>query len=108
MFDVGKMMKQVQKMQQEMARVQEELGARTVEATAGGGAVRVVCNGQQEVVGIALQKEAVDPEDLEMLQDLLVAAVNEGLRLSKEMAAAELAKVTGGLGMPGLPGMPRF
>lgn len=108
MFDVGKMMKQVQKMQQEMARVQEDLGTRTVEATAGGGAVRVVCNGRQEIVGIALQKEAVDPEDLEMLQDLIAAAVNEGLRLSKEMAAAEMSKVTGGLNLPGLPGMPRF
>ncbi len=108
MFDVNKMMRQVQKMQQDMARIQEELGTKTVEASAGGGAVRAVCNGLQELVGITLRKEAVDPEDLDMLQDLIAAAVNEALRMSKEMAAAEMSKVTGGLNLPGLPGMPRF
>lgn len=106
MFDVGKMMKQVQKLQEDMARVQEELGGRTVEATAGGGAVRVTCNGHQEVLRIEIDRDAVDPQDLDMLQDLITAAVNEGLRRSKELAAAELARVTGGLGLPGLPGLP--
>ncbi len=106
MFNINKMMQQVQKMQKDMARLQEELAGKTVEATAGGGMVRVVCNGKQDLLGLEIQKEAVDPEDVEMLQDMILAAVNEGLRKSREMAAAEMAKVTGGLSLPGMPGLP--
>ena len=89
----------------EMVRVQEELGSKTVDATAGGGMVTVVANGHQEIVSVTIDPEAVDPEDVEMLQDMVMAAVNEALRASKEMAADEMAKVTGGLNIPGLPGL---
>ena len=100
--NMNKMMKQVQKMQQDMAKMQEELASRTVEATAGGGAVKVVASGKQEIVSITLKPEAVDPEDIEMLQDLLLAAVNEALRQSQEMVSKEMGKLTGGLNIPGL------
>lgn len=105
MRNMSRMMKQVQKMQAEMVRVQEELGVKTVDATAGGGMVTVVANGHQEIVSVTIDPEAVDPEDVEMLQDMVMAAVNEALRASKEMAADEMAKVTGGLNIPGLPGL---
>lgn len=103
MFDVNKMMKQMQKMQQDMVRMQEELGNRTVEATAGGGVVRVVCNGRQELVSIEVKPEAVDPSDVEMLQDLIAAAVNEGLRKARDMMAQEMSRLTGGISLPGFP-----
>jgi DNA-binding YbaB/EbfC family protein len=101
-LDINKMLKQVQKLQGEMARLQEELGERTTEATAGGGVVRVVVNGRQEVVRLEIKPEAVDPEDVEMLQDVIIAAVNEALRQSREMVAREMGRLTGGLGIPGL------
>ncbi|GAB6179054.1 YbaB/EbfC family nucleoid-associated protein [Desulfotomaculum defluvii] len=100
--NMNKMMKQVQKMQQDMAKMQEELGNRTVETSAGGGAVKVVVNGKQEIISIALKPEAVDPDDVEMLQDLLITAVNDALRQSQEMVAKEMGKLTGGLNIPGL------
>lgn len=106
MRGMSRMMKQVQKMQADMLRIQQELGEKTVEATAGGGVVNVVANGHQEIVRITIDPEAVDPEDVEMLQDMVLAAVNEALRASKDMAADEMAKVTGGLNIPGLPGLP--
>lgn len=99
-FNPNQMMKQVQKMQAEMERVQEELGNKTVEATAGGGMVRVVATGKQEIREIAISPEAVDPEDIEMLQDTIVAAVNEALRKASELGQQEMAKVTGGLKLP--------
>lgn len=101
--NINKMMKQVQKMQAEMTRLQEELGGRTVEASSGGGAVQVKVNGRQEVLEIKISPEAANPEEIEMLQDLILAAVNEGLRQAQEMVAAEMAKVTGGLKLPGMP-----
>src|SRR5690606_5718952 len=104
MMNMAKMMKQVQKMQQEMARIQEELGSKTVEASAGGGMVSAVANGHQEIVSVRIDPQAVDPNDVEMLQDMVVAAVNEALRKARELAAQEMAKVTGGLNIPGLPG----
>lgn len=104
MMNMQKMMKQVQKMQAEMTRVQEGLAEKTVEATAGGGAVRVVVNGHNEIKDVQIDPAAVDPEDVEMLQDLVLLAVNEGIRLAQEMAAEEMAKVTGGLNIPGMPG----
>ncbi|MFS8534495.1 MAG: YbaB/EbfC family nucleoid-associated protein [Limnochordales bacterium] len=103
-MNMAKMMKQVQKMQQEMARIQEELGSKTVEASAGGGMVSAVANGHQEIVSVRIDPQAVDPNDVEMLQDMVVAAVNEALRKARELAAQEMAKVTGGLNIPGLPG----
>ena len=96
------MMKQVQKIQAEMMRLQEELGERTVEATVGGGAVTCVANGKQEVLSITIQPEAIDPDDVEMLQDLVLSAVNEALRQSREMVAQEMGKLTGGLNIPGV------
>lgn len=99
-FNPNQMMKQVQKMQAEMERIQEELGNKTVEATAGGGMVRVVATGKQEIKEITIAPEAVDPEDVEMLQDTIVAAVNEALRKAGELAQQDMAKVTGGMKLP--------
>ncbi len=95
-------MKEAQKMQAKMAKIQEELKAKTVEASSGGGMVRVVCNGQQELLSITIDPELLEDQDVEMLQDLVLAAVNEVLNRSREMAQEELAKVTGGFNMPGL------
>lgn len=102
MGNMAKMMKQVQKMQADMAKMQEELADKTVEATSGGGMVKVVANGKQEVISIEIKPEAVDPEDVEMLQDMVVAAVNEALRTAQEMVAGEMKKITGGVNIPGL------
>ncbi|WP_054936966.1 YbaB/EbfC family nucleoid-associated protein [Moorella stamsii] len=101
MNNINKMMKQMQKMQAQIARLQDELGEKTVEAAAGGGAVVVTANGRQEIVGIKIDPAAVDPEDVEMLQDLILAAVNEALRQSQEMAAREMGKITGNMRLPG-------
>jgi nucleoid-associated protein EbfC len=101
--NMGNLMKQAQKMQKDMAKVQEELQDKTVEATAGGGAIRVVASGKKEIVEINIKPEVVDPEDVEMLQDLILAAVNEAIRMADEMANSEMGKITGGMGnMPGL------
>ncbi|MBN1380858.1 MAG: YbaB/EbfC family nucleoid-associated protein [Deltaproteobacteria bacterium] len=98
----GNIMKQAKKMQERMARLQEELELKTVEATAGGGMVTVIINGKYEIVSMKIEKEVVNPEDIEMLQDLVVAAINEGIRKAQEMAATEMSKITGGLNIPGL------
>ena len=98
-------MKQAKKMQEKMARLQEELETKTVEAQAGGGMVRVTVNGKYEIVALKIEKDVVNPEDIEMLQDLIAAAVNEGIRKSQEMAQAEMSKITGGLAIPGLGSM---
>jgi len=95
-------MKQAKKMQERMANLQKELEMKTIEAQAGGGMVRVVVNGKFEIVSLKIEKEVVNPEDIEMLQDLIVAAVNEGIRKAQEMASSEMAKITGGLNIPGL------
>ncbi|TEB08497.1 Nucleoid-associated protein [Pelotomaculum schinkii] len=100
--NMNKMMKQVQKMQQDMMRLQEELANRTVESTAGGGVVRVTANGKNEITAIEIKPEAVDPEDVEMLQDLVLAAVNEALKKAQDMASQEMGRLTGGLKIPGL------
>lgn len=101
-MNMNKMMKQVQEMQKKMLETQEELKNKTVEATAGGGVVKVVANGHNQILSIDIKPEAVDPEDVEMLQDLMVAAVNEALRKAQEMMASEMGKVTGGMNIPGL------
>jgi nucleoid-associated protein EbfC len=100
-------MQQVKALQEKMAKIQEELVFMTVETTAGGGMVTVVMNGRQELVSLKLEPQVVDPEDLEMLQDLIVAAVNDALRKSQELAAGEMGKLAGGLNIPGLklPGL---
>jgi hypothetical protein len=95
-------MKQAQKLQEKMAKVQEELASKTVEATAGGGMVTAVVNGKFELVSIRIEKDVVNPDDVEMLQDLIVAAVSEGVRKAQEMASAEMARVTGGMKLPGM------
>jgi len=100
--NMNKMMKQVQKMQQDMMKLQEELANRTVESTAGGGVVRVVANGKNEVTAIEIKPEVVDPEDVEMLQDLVLAAVNEALKKAQDMASQEMGRLTGGLKIPGM------
>jgi DNA-binding YbaB/EbfC family protein len=99
---MGNMMKQAQKIQARMVKLQEELAEKTVESTAGGGMVSVVANGRQQIVSIRIEKEVVNPEDVDMLQDLLLAAVNDALKKSQEMMAAEMGKLTGGLNIPGL------
>jgi hypothetical protein len=101
---LGDIMKQAQKMQQELLRIQEELATKTVEATSGGGMVTVVVSGRLELVSIKIEKDVVDPGDIEMLQDLVLAAVNEGIAKAQEMTKSEMAKVTGGLPIPGLTG----
>lgn len=102
MKNMGKIIKEAQKMQEKMAKVQQELASKKVEATAGGGMVKVEMNGAQELVSIKIDKEVVNPEDIEMLETLIQAAVNEALRKSKEMVQQELSQVTGGFNIPGL------
>jgi nucleoid-associated protein EbfC len=98
------MMKQVQKMQEKMARVQEELETRTVVGEAGGGMVKVTANGKQMVTAIHIEKEVVNPEDVDMLEDLVVAAVNKALADAAKMAQEEMAKATDGM-LPNIPGL---
>lgn len=95
-------MKQAQKMQAKMAKMQEELEEKTIETTAGGGVVKVVVNGKQEVVDLQIDEDAVDPEDVEMLEDLILAAVNEGMRKVQDMVNEEMGKITGGMNIPGM------
>ena len=102
-MNMGKMLKQAQKMQAEMARLQEEMAERTITGSAGGGAVQAVVNGKQELLSVTIKPEVVDPEDLEMLQDLVTAAVNDALKQSQEMVAREMGRLTGGMGL-NLPG----
>ena len=102
MKGMGNMMKQAQKLQSQMLKLQEDMAAKTVETAAGGGMVKVVANGKQQIVASQIEKEVVDPEDIEMLQDLILSAVNEALTKSQEMVATEMSKLTGGLNIPGL------
>ena len=99
---LGDMMKQVQKMQAKMEEMQAQLEDERVEGTAGGGMVRVVANGKQEVIEVKIEKEVVDPEDVEMLEDLVVAAVNQAQEKAQELAADKMSGLTGGLKIPGL------
>lgn len=101
MGNMNNMIKQAQKMQKEMMKVQEELEQRQIETSAGGGAVTVVVTGKKELVSINIKPEVVDPDDVEMLQDLILAAVNEAIRKAEEMVNGEMSKLTGGLGLPG-------
>ena len=102
MKGLGNILKQAQQMHAKIAELQEEMAKKTVEATAGGGMVTVVINGKQEVLSIRIDPEVVSREDIEMLQDLMIAAVNEAIRKSQEMMTEEMKKITGGLAIPGL------
>jgi hypothetical protein len=101
MKGMGQMVKQAQKLQAKMLKMQEELAEKTVETTSGGGMIRVVANGKQQVVSIEIEKEVVDPDDVDMLQDLILAAVNDALAKSQEMVSSEMGKLTGGMNIPG-------
>lgn len=101
---LGNIMKQAQKMQERMAEVQAALALKTCEASSGGGMVTAIVNGAQELVGIKIDRSVVDPNDVDMLQDLVVAAVSEGLRRSKQMVSDEMSKLTAGLGV-NIPGL---
>lgn len=103
--NMGNLLKQAQQFQNKMNKLQEELGNKTVEASSGGGMVTVVVTGQQEIVSIKIDPEVIDPEDVEMLQDLVMAAVNDGLNKAKNMANEEMGKLTGGLNLPNIPGL---
>ncbi len=100
--NMQKMMKQMQKMQRDMEKMQAEAAEKTVEASAGGGAVTVTVSGNQEVKAVKINPDAVDLDDIEMLEDMVMAATNEALEKSKDMVAGELSKLTGGMNIPGL------
>ena len=102
MKGMGDMLRQAQIMQRKMREMQDDLAKRTVEATAGGGMVTVVATGGQDIQSIAIDKAVVDPADVEMLQDLVLAAVNDALKKAREMQEAEMGQLTGGLKLPGL------
>ena len=102
MQNMNNIMKQAKKIQERIAKIQEEMEKRTVEATAGGGNVSVVINGKNELLSLKIEKEVVNPDDIDMLQDLIMAAVNEGMRKAQEMVSSEMAKVTGGFNIPGM------
>ncbi len=101
-MNIQEMMRQAQKMKKKIETVQEEVGNKTVEGTAGGGMVVVTANGKNEIISVKVEAEVVNPDDVEMLQDLVVAATNQALSRAQEMMQAEVNKVTGGLGMPGM------
>lgn len=105
MPNMGQLMKQAQQIQTKMAKLQEDLGDRTVEASSGGGMVIVVANGRQEVLSIKIEPEVIDPDDAEMLQDLIMAAVNDALTKAKDMVNEEMGKLTKGMNIPGMPGL---
>lgn len=102
MKNMNSMMKQAQKLQKKMLQAQQDLATKTVEASAGGGMVKVVANGGQKIESIVLEKEVIDPDDVEMLQDLVLAAVNDALKKSQDMVSAEMGKLTGGMNIPGM------
>ena len=99
---LGDLMRQAQRLQQEMGKIQEESRKKTVEASAGGGMVTATVNGALELVSIRIEREVVNPDDIEMLQDLIIAAVNEAIRRAQQMVAEDMSKLTGGLQLPGL------
>ena len=102
MKDMGKLLKQAQQMQAKMAQMQAELAEKSVEASAGGGMVKVVMNGRHEIVSVKIDPEVVDPQDVEMLEDLVAAAVTEAVNRVEEMVRDEMSSITGGLPLPGM------
>ena len=104
-MNIGQIAKMAQQMQAQMAQAQEELREKTLETTAGGGAVRVVITGAQELRAIEIDPDAVDPQEVEMLQDLILTAVNDAIARSKELERERMGAIAGGMGIPGMPGM---
>jgi len=104
--NIGQITKMAQQLQTQMAQAQEELRETTLEVTAGGGAVRIVITGAQEVRSVEIDPSAVDPDEVDMLQDLIVTAVNEAIGRSKELERERMAGIAGGMGLPGMPGLP--
>ena len=102
MKGMGNMMKQAQQLQSKMMKLQEEMADKTVESSSGGGMVKVTANGRQQIISIQIEPEVVDPDDVEMLQDLVLAAINDALAKAQEMVSSEMGKLTGGLNIPGL------
>ena len=102
MPNMGNLFKKAQQLQEKMAKLQEELSEKTVETSAGGGMVTVVANGKQEIISIKIDPEIVDEKDIEMLEDLVLAAVNEALSQAKELVNEEMTKLTGGIKIPGM------
>lgn len=100
--NMGNLMKKAQQLQEKMAKLQEELGEKTVETSSGGGMVMVVANGKQEIISIKIDPEVVDTDDVEMLEDLVLAAVNDALYQAKQMVNEEMTKLTGGVKIPGI------
>lgn len=100
-MNMNNLMKQAQKMQKQMEDMQEQLEQRSLEVTSGGGAVKVVINGKKQIQEITISPDVVDPDDIEMLQDLIMSAVNEAVRQADEMVSGEMGKITGGMGLPG-------
>ena len=107
-MNIGQIAKMAQQMQTQMAQAQQELAETTLEATSGGGAVRVVITGAQEVRSIEIDPSAVDASEVEMLQDLVVTAINEAINRSKELERERMGSIAGGMGIPGMPGLPGF
>jgi len=105
MPNMGQLMKQLQEFQSKMSKLQEEAGNQTVESSSGGGMVTVVANGRQEILSVTIEKEVIDPEDSEMLQDLVLAAVNDALSKAKTMMNEEMGKLTQGMNLPNIPGL---
>ena len=103
--NLNAMIQQAQKMQEDMAALQKELNGRTYDVSAGGGAVKVTINGQKQIEALEIQPEVVDPDDIETLTDILIAAVNEAIKRVEDTNAAEMEKITGSMGMPGMPGL---
>jgi DNA-binding YbaB/EbfC family protein len=102
MPNMGNLLKKAQEMQEKMAKLQEELGEKTVEASSGGGMVTVVANGKQEIVSIKIDPEVVDANDVEMLEDLVLAAINDALYQAKQLVSEEMSQLTGGVKIPGI------
>jgi DNA-binding YbaB/EbfC family protein len=100
-MNMNNLMKQAQKMQKQMEKMQEDLDAKSIETTAGGGAIKIVITGKKEIKEIKIKPEVVDPDDVEMLEDLVLSAVNEAIRQAEEMSSSEMNKITGGLNIPG-------
>jgi len=101
-MNMNQLMKQAQKMQQEMAQMQEEMASKTLEVSSGGGAVKVTVSGEKKILELVISPDVVDPDDVEMLQDLVMSAVNEALRQIEETTSSQMSKLTGGLNLPGM------
>lgn len=101
-MNINQLIRQIQKIQSRFTELEEELADKTVESSVGGGMVKVVANGRRQIVSITIDKEVINPDEVEMLQDLIIAAVNDALRKTQEMISTEISKITGGIKIPGL------